>query len=511
MSTVTLYPYQKEVVGWMHNTINRGYKGGVVAMLMGLGKTVVTLEYLRQTLTDPNAVALVCAPKSVIVAWFKIQSELFDGCFDFKQAKRREDLLYDIFTPGPARTTPRVYIMTTDQFIKLRDEDFRWMQTVVIDEAHVFCNSKSKRSQWLSDVSRYMSRLWLLSGTPVRNESADMRQLLHTLITYTPWDPDWTMPFGLDFKYPDPRRAFAVPKDFMILVKAVSYADAGVELPSLTVKVHENKLTAAEELAYRVASTHPHPLGRTTYQRNALLLPGRTTRSMAKTLIEDDGVAAQLAGLLPEDREGGKTSSKVMTTAQILLDHPDEPIVVFSTSKIVLGNLETYMVTLGETRPIYMINGGVGLGARCDILKQWEAGGGLLFMTLKTGGEGLTLTSSCRCIHMDQWWSPAATDQATARIWRLGQTQPVSVHVLWARNTVEDLAVNYCHRKSELYGQMLGNGFKWTQGDDPLTQSIAAHNSAAASHRRVPLPVSAPAQLMSDQAVTDALHEGCDM
>ncbi len=41
-------------------------------------------------------------------------------------------------------------------------------------------------------------------------------------------------------------------------------------------------------------------------------------------------------------------------------------------------------------------------------------------------------------IHYDRWWNPATEDQATDRVWRMGQTSLVTVHKFVTRGTVEE-------------------------------------------------------------------------
>ena len=62
----------------------------------------------------------------------------------------------------------------------------------------------------------------------------------------------------------------------------------------------------------------------------------------------------------------------------------------------------------------------------------------ILIASLKAGGTGLTLVRANHVIHLDRWWNPAVEDQASDRVWRIGQHQKVSVHVLVCPGTLED-------------------------------------------------------------------------
>ena len=53
-------------------------------------------------------------------------------------------------------------------------------------------------------------------------------------------------------------------------------------------------------------------------------------------------------------------------------------------------------------------------------------------------------------IHLDRWWNPAVEDQASDRVWRIGQHQKVSVHVLVCPGTLEDRIDEALTAKREL-------------------------------------------------------------
>jgi SNF2 family DNA or RNA helicase len=69
---------------------------------------------------------------------------------------------------------------------------------------------------------------------------------------------------------------------------------------------------------------------------------------------------------------------------------------------------------------------------------QKEDGPPVMLLSLKAGGVGITLTAADHIYILDPWWNPAAEDQAADRAHRIGQENPVFIHRLVARDTVED-------------------------------------------------------------------------
>ncbi len=62
----------------------------------------------------------------------------------------------------------------------------------------------------------------------------------------------------------------------------------------------------------------------------------------------------------------------------------------------------------------------------------------MLLLSLKAGGVGLNLTAADHVFLLDLWWNPAVEQQAADRAHRIGQMNPVFVHRIVARNTVEE-------------------------------------------------------------------------
>ncbi len=56
---------------------------------------------------------------------------------------------------------------------------------------------------------------------------------------------------------------------------------------------------------------------------------------------------------------------------------------------------------------------------------------------------------------MDPWWNPAVEDQAADRAHRIGQTRPVTVYRLIARNTIEEKIVALHRAKRDLADSLL--------------------------------------------------------
>ena len=97
---------------------------------------------------------------------------------------------------------------------------------------------------------------------------------------------------------------------------------------------------------------------------------------------------------------------------------------------------------------------------RADVVGrfQHEEGPPVMLVSLKAGGTGLNLTAADHIFLLDPWWNPAVEDQAAGRTHRIGQTRPVVVHRLVARDTVEEGILELHARKRALSEVALGEG-----------------------------------------------------
>ena len=79
-----------------------------------------------------------------------------------------------------------------------------------------------------------------------------------------------------------------------------------------------------------------------------------------------------------------------------------------------------------------IINGGTPGEQRQRIVDAFQAsppGFGLLVLSPKAAGVGLTITAANHVIHLSRWWNPAVEDQCNDRAFRIGQTRAVTIHL----------------------------------------------------------------------------------
>ncbi len=85
--------------------------------------------------------------------------------------------------------------------------------------------------------------------------------------------------------------------------------------------------------------------------------------------------------------------------------------------------------------------------------------------SLKAGGTGIDLVGGSVVIHYDRWWNAAREDQATDRLYRIGQKRVVQVFKLVTEDTLEERIAAIIDRKRRLMEEVV-------QEDDPRLNKI---------------------------------------
>jgi SNF2 family DNA or RNA helicase len=115
-------------------------------------------------------------------------------------------------------------------------------------------------------------------------------------------------------------------------------------------------------------------------------------------------------------------------------------------------------------REVLFLHGGVAKKKRDEMIERFQTepeGPRIFILSLKAGGTGLTLTRANHVVHFDRWWNPAVENQATDRVFRIGQQKNVLVHKFVVAGTLEERIDEMIESKTELAEQIVGAGENW--------------------------------------------------
>ena len=88
---------------------------------------------------------------------------------------------------------------------------------------------------------------------------------------------------------------------------------------------------------------------------------------------------------------------------------------------------------------------------------QTSTGAGIMLVSLRAGGTGITLHAADYVFLLDPWWNPAVEDQAIDRVHRLGQDRTVFVYRMIAVGTIEERIQRLKAEKRALFDRVVGD------------------------------------------------------
>ena len=128
-------------------------------------------------------------------------------------------------------------------------------------------------------------------------------------------------------------------------------------------------------------------------------------------------------------------SARLQQTLTILeqVAHANEKALIFVEDLVMQERLAGLIQQRFKlpVRPM-RINGTVPGFKRQELVEAFQSRPGsfeVMILSPRAGGVGLTLTAANHVIHLSRWWNPAEEDQATDRVFRIGQTRDVHVYL----------------------------------------------------------------------------------
>jgi hypothetical protein len=133
-------------------------------------------------------------------------------------------------------------------------------------------------------------------------------------------------------------------------------------------------------------------------------------------------------------------SSKLDAAVEDIMDSPDDEWVFFSWYKAGVRSLAARLESKGVE--CFTVDGDVPHEARTDMIDRFQRGERRVFIgTLSTLGESVNLQRACNVGRLDRAWNPMLNVQAEDRVFRMGQTRPVTITDYIAKDTVDEMVV----------------------------------------------------------------------
>lgn len=140
-----------------------------------------------------------------------------------------------------------------------------------------------------------------------------------------------------------------------------------------------------------------------------------------------------------------------------MLESPEGKVVIFSQWERMLRILAQELEK--EGLDFCFLHGGVPSIKRKDLIDRFRDDPECrIFLSTDAGATGLNLQTASLVINIDLPWNPAVLEQRIARIYRLGQKNPVQIINMVARDTIEQRMLSTLKFKSNMAAGILDGG-----------------------------------------------------
>lgn len=433
-----LRDYQKKGYEWLRMLADHSL-GGVLADDMGLGKTLESIVYI---VSNPGRKALIVCPTSLVYNWQ-------DECASFAPHLRtvvvcgapeaRKEL---ITGSGDADVIITSYPLIRRDYELYKELD---IHTMFLDEAQFIKNPGSQNAKAVKKIAA--EHKFALTGTPIENSLTELWSIFDFVMpgflsSYHRFVENYERPIIRD---EDSDTLKELIRRIQPFVLRRMKKDVLGELPD---KIETKLLTEMTEeqnkvyLSYmdHIKAELSNAIKTNGFEKSSFQILSALTRlrqicchpaTFVENYAGDSGKLELLMEQLPVILESGH---RVLIFSQFT-----------SMLKIIAQRLDEKEISY------FYLDGATKTEERRGMVERFNNGEKELFLiSLKAGGTGLNLVGADTVIHYDPWWNPAVEEQATDRVYRIGQTNTVHVIKLLTKGTIEEKIYKLQKQKKEL-------------------------------------------------------------
>lgn len=417
---------------YQQNVINHilSHHGTGVFLDMGLGKTAITLMAILIEIYDLLEVdkVLIIAPKKVAEATWQDEAGKWE---DFKGLRISTVL-------GAKKQRIRALAAEADIYI-INRENTEWLiryyngklpfTMLVVDESTSFKDPKTRRWRALKKVRTCFSKVIILTGTPRPNSLMDLWAQIYLLDggdrlgkTITEYRNNYFIPdkqngpivYSYRIRNEEAEReVYDRIKDICISMKASDYLELPERLPPVEVPV---VLDAKAWGVYK------------KMEKDCVLeLQGKEITATAAAAVSNKLLQMANGAVYDDEKNVVEVHRAKLAALREIIDAASGPVLVFYNFR---HDLARILEEFKEAREL----------KNAEDIRAWNAGHiKMLLAHPASAGYGLNLQAGG---HIIVWygltWSLEQYLQANARLDRQGQKEPVIIHHLIAKGTMDE-------------------------------------------------------------------------
>ncbi|MBN2852613.1 MAG: DEAD/DEAH box helicase [Clostridia bacterium] len=452
--------YQEHGLNWLWFMKNLKL-GTCLADDMGLGKTVQILALIHYARKVRKEKTLLIIPASIIGNWI---SEL---------NRFTPDIKYYVIHPSENKNVNdenseiinahELFITTYTMVSKVGWLRKQTWDTVILDEAQAIKNPRTKQTRIVKQLNAVHKIA--LTGTPIENHLSDL----------------WSL---FDFLN---KGLLGTPKEFNEFIRQIKEKNAGytklknVVNPFILRRLKTDK-SIISDLPDKVEMKSYIPLSK----KQIALYSNLVNQLKIKLEQYNEGIERKgvvLSSIMkfkqicnhPSQYTGQlhypeKDSGKFQRLKEIcdVIYEKRERVLVFTQFKEITEPLNSFLEGVFGHKGL-VFHGGTSVIKRKEIVSKFQGHEYVPYMviSIKAGGVGLNLTAANHVIHFDRWWNPAVENQATDRVFRIGQSKNVIVHKFISSGTIEEKIDRMIEAKVKLSNEVISDqGADWISSLD---------------------------------------------
>lgn len=447
----TLREYQIQGYKWL-KVLSRYNLCGILADDMGLGKTLQAIAYLLSNIEEnrDNKTSLVVCPSSLLYNWQEEIEKFSEGLkvvILMGTPQERHNIIENIHNYDVVLVSYPIIRRDIESLSAIK------FDTIFLDEAQYIKNPNSNNKRAVKRLKA--EHRFAITGTPIENNLSELWSIF-----------DFLMP-GYLYSHSRFLNVYEKPivrfEDEETIKKLNLYIQPFIlrrmkkdvlrELPGknerkiitdLTEEQRELYVAYIEEIRNKILKE----VDKKGFEKSKIMILSTLTRLRQicchpRTFIEG--------------YEGGSYKLELLLELVENAIENGHRILVFSQFTSMLRIIEE---EFKKTKiKYYYLDGKTDIEQRCDDIREFNSGKRDVYLiSLKAGGTGLNLVGADTVIHFDPWWNPAVEEQATDRVYRIGQRNKVNVVRLLTKGTIEEKIYNLQEKKRNLADTVIRDG-----------------------------------------------------
>lgn len=452
--------YQQVGLNWLIHLRQIGI-GGLLADDMGLGKTIQLISYFTKAneLAAAQKPFLLICPTSLIGNWEKELSKFSPYLKVYTHYGKNR--LASENTTSLDEISDYDLVITTYQLVAQEVGLFQakvW-DTVCLDEAQHIKNPHTKQAKAVKKLNT--AHRFALTGTPIENRLTELWSIVDFLNpgyldSLERFKKEFVIPIEKeqDLKKSKQLKALLSP---ILLRRTKSDKKIALDLPDKQEEKVHIELTAEQKVLYEELV---HSTLNDLKEQKGIERSGQVLQLLTKLKLLCNHPALLLKE--PINKQAITRSPKLEKTVELLkqIKLQNESCLIF-TQYLETGNMLKRTLKRALKEDVLFLHGGLSKAERDDMVASFQSGQHSIFiLSLRSGGVGLNLTTANHVIHFDRWWNPAVENQATDRVYRIGQQKFVHIHKFISLGTIEEKIDDMMMKKYALSEQLVQND-KW--------------------------------------------------